>query len=322
MPGRLRTFPVVQSTTFTDGEWPGEKASSQPCDRVTTVSRRLLLGCLAAGCTVQPRAQLPELASFGDRIRALEQRLDCRIGIAARDTISGRTWQHRGDERFPLTSTFKLLLAAAVLQRTEQEAESLEQSVSFSEADMMEYAPVTRDRVADGSMTLAELCEAAIAHSDNTAANLLLAFVDGPEGLTRMLRSWGDTVTRLDRTEPTLNEARPGDERDSTTPNAMLASLQHVLLGSGLERASRDQLALWLESTTTGDKRLRAGLPSNWRLGHKTGTGQFGTTNDVGIAWPPTGGPYLLAVYLTECSAPISQREAALAEIANLVSNS
>ncbi len=262
-------------------------------------------------------------AAFVDRIAALESQIGGRIGVAARDTGSGRSWLHRGDERFPLASTFKLPLAAAVLQQADAGAEPLEQSVPFCEADLLEYAPVTRERIGEGSMSLAELCEAAVAQSDNTAANLLLSFVGGPAGLTKILRSWGDAATRLDRAEPTLNEGRPGDERDTTTPSAMLRTLQHVLLGEALTRPSRERLTRWLEATTTGPMRLRAGLPTGWRLGHKTGGGGFGTINDIGIAWPssrlPPGGPYLFAVYTTECNASLEACEAAIAEVARIV---
>jgi beta-lactamase class A len=168
---------------------------------------------------------------------------------------------------------------------------------------------------------VAELCHAAITVSDNAAANLLLASSDGPLGLTRYARSAGDDVTRLDRWEPELNEARPGDPRDTTTPRAMARALHAHLIGTALAPAGREQLANWLQATETNGRRLRAALPKGWRMGSKTGTGARGTTNDVGIFWPPNRPPIVVAVYLTQSKAPEAARNGAIAQVAKRVTS-
>jgi len=168
-------------------------------------------------------------------------------------------------------------------------------------------------------MTLAELCAAALNYSDNTAANLLLASLGGPQALTAYARSIGDPVTRLDRIEPDLNEAVPGDPRDTTTPAAMLQNLHTLLFGEVLSAASKDQLTTWLLGNRTGDARLRAGLPPGWRCGDKTGSGERGSTNDIGVIWPPQSAPVLVTVYLTETSATSEARNATLADVGRAI---
>jgi beta-lactamase class A len=168
-------------------------------------------------------------------------------------------------------------------------------------------------------MTLADLCAAAIDWSDNTAGNLVLQTIGGPRGFTAFVRSLGDTVTRLDRNEPTLNESLPGDPRDTTSPRAMAGTMQKVLLGDALSDASRHQLQTWLISDKVGDKRLRAGLPDSWRIGDKTGTGERGSTNAVAIIWPPARAALIAAVYYTDSSAPMDARNAIHREIGGLI---
>ena len=168
-------------------------------------------------------------------------------------------------------------------------------------------------------MTLAELCAAALNYSDNTAGNLLLASLGGPRALTAYARSIGDPITRLDRIEPYLGEAVPGDPRDTTTPAAMLQNLRILLFGDALSAGSKDQLTAWLIGNRTGDARLRAGLPPGWRRGDKTGSGQRGSTNDVGVIWPPQGAPILVTVYLTETTAASEARNAMLADVGRAI---
>ena len=255
------------------------------------------------------------------RIAAIEARVGGRLGVAVRDTGSGLSFAYRGAVRFPLCSTFKLLLTAAVLLRVDQDHERLSRVIRYGEAQLLEYAPITRARVAEGGLSIGDLCAAAMTFSDNTAANLLLESIGGPAGLTRYLRSWGDSQTRLDRNEPTLNEALPGDLRDTTTPAAMLGDLETLLLGAALLPSSRDQLAGWLVANTTGHARLRAGFPATWRVGDKTGTGEHGATNDVAIVWPPSSPPLLIAAYLVDSSANIDARNRALAEVGSVVAS-
>nr|6TY6_A Chain A, Beta lactamase (GNCA4-2) [synthetic construct]6TY6_B Chain B, Beta lactamase (GNCA4-2) [synthetic construct]6TY6_C Chain C, Beta lactamase (GNCA4-2) [synthetic construct] len=257
-------------------------------------------------------------AALSEQLAELEKRSGGRLGVAVLDTATGRRFGYRGDERFPMCSTFKALLAAAVLARVDQGKENLDRRITYGKEDLVDYSPVTEKHVGDG-MTVAELCEAAITYSDNTAANLLLEALGGPAALTAFLRSIGDNVTRLDRWEPELNTAAPGDPRDTTTPAAMAATLRTLLLGDVLSPASRQQLVDWLIANKTGDKRLRAGLPADDRVGDKTGTGEHGTTNDIAVVWPPNRAPIFLAVYLTESQVDADARDAVIAEVARLV---
>jgi len=218
-----------------------------------------------------------------------------------------------------MCSTFKWALAAAVLGRVDRSALALEQPVSFGERDLLSYAPITRAHVAEGRMTIEALAHAVVVVSDNTAANLLLSQIGGPQGLTRFFHELGDNVTRLDRNEPTLNTNLPGDPRDTTSPRATTLALRTVLTGTVLSLASRERLIGWLVECQTGLSRLRAGLPANWKVGDKTGTGENGACNDVAIAWPPKGAPWLIASFLSESSASPADLNAAHAEIGRIV---
>jgi beta-lactamase class A len=251
----------------------------------------------------------------------IEKESGGRLGVAVLDRGTEAQAAHRGDERFPMCSTFKLLAAAAILARVDAGKERLDTRVRFEARDVVVNSAMTKDRVGGEGMSVAELCEAAMIVSDNTAGNLLLARLGGPEGLTTYARSLGDTVTRLDRTEPDLNEAVPGDPRDTTSPAAMLSNLRTLVLGTVLSASSRDQLTRWLLGNRTGDTRLRAGLPSDWRVGDKTGSGERGTTNDVGVIWPPGRAPILVSIYLTETSLAGEQRNATLAAVGRAVAS-
>ncbi len=265
-------------------------------------NRRAFLLGLAVAMSADPVRALPEgqLARAAEWLTALERTARGRLGVAVLDPKSGATLLHRADERFPMCSTFKLLAAAAVLKRVDAGQEVLERFVPYGKGDLLDYAPVTKAHVAAGGMTLGDLCAAAIEWSDNTAANLILTAIGGPEGFTAFVRSLGDTVTRLDRNEPALNTAVPGDPRDTTSPLAMARNLDAVLLGAVLTQASKAQLEAWLIADKVGDARLRAGLPRDWGIGDKTGTGDHGTANAIAILRPPGRAPLLAAVYYTE----------------------
>ena len=253
------------------------------------------------------------------RWRDIEVSVAGRLGVAVLDTATGELVGHRLDERFPMCSTFKFLAAATVLARVDAGQERLDRRVVVKRESLLEWAPVTSKHVGGAGMTVAELCEAAITVSDNTAANLLLASVGGPAAVTAFARRIGDAVTRLDRIEPALNEGTPGDPRDTSTPRAMAQTLRTVLLADALSAAGRAQLVQWMTANTTGGKRLRAGVPSDWRVADKTGTGRLGTTNDIGVLWPPHRAPLVVVGYLTECKAPSEAREGALASVARAV---
>jgi len=256
------------------------------------------------------------------RIAAIEARIGGRIGVAALDTGNTKHVEHRADERFPMCSTFKFLAAAAVMKRVDEKKEKLERFVPYGAKEILEYAPVTKEHLKDGGMTLGALCAAAIEQSDNTAGNLLLDAIGGPSGLTNFVRSLGDRVTRLDRIEPELNSAIPGDERDTTTPAAICSDIQRLLLGDALSEASRRQLEDWLQRNETGGPMIRAGVPKNWILGDKTGRGSNGATNDIAIMRPPDRAPILLAIYSVGSTATPTDRAAAVAEVAKIVAES
>jgi beta-lactamase class A len=249
----------------------------------------------------------------------IERSVGGRVRVFALDTGSGRHLSQREDERFALCSTFKWALAAAILARVDRGKLALDERVHYGQSDLLDHAPTTREHVADGSMTIEALAKAAITNSDNTAANLLLTKVDGPPGLTVFFRHLGDAVTRLDRTEPSLNENIRGDVRDTTSPRAMVSLMQSVLCGDVLSRGSRDRLVDWLSACETGLDRLRAGLPADWAVGDKTGTGLDGAVNDVALAIPPGRPPILIASYFSESTSALPLLNAAHAEVARIV---
>lgn len=268
--------------------------------------------------SAEPRRRLLALPSALARI---EMSSGGRLGVAILDTGSGEKAGHRAAERFAMCSTFKMLLAAAVLHRSDTGREHLDRSLAVPPKPLLGNSPLTEEH-AGAEMTISALCHAAMTRSDNTAANLLLATIGGPGGVTRFARSMGDTVTRLDRIETSLNEAAPGDPRDTTSPDAMLGNLQKVLFGDVLTRASCNQLTQWMTANKTGGERLRSALPPGWRGADKTGSSGTNTTNDIACLWPETGAPVLVTAYLTECAGPEAKRNAVLAEIGKLVVSS
>ncbi|HEV7325809.1 MAG TPA: class A beta-lactamase [Bosea sp. (in: a-proteobacteria)] len=284
--------------------------------------RELLIGSLMtapmlgnAPAFAQGREEAVREALF-----ALDRKHGGRLGVAILDSGNGRIVAHRGEERFAMCSTFKFVAAAFALARIDRGEEELDRRVSYSKADLITYSPVTEKHV-DKGMTIAELCDAAVTLSDNAAGNLLLDSFGGPKGLTGYMRSLGDEASRLDRREPDLNEAKPGDPRDTTTPVAMAGVLRQTVLGAALSPASRQQLTAWLVANKTGDKRLRAGVPKGWRIGDKTGTGNNNATNDIGVIWPPGRAPLVVTAYYAESSAAFPEREAVLAEVGRLASS-
>lgn len=295
-----------------------------PRIRVTTTlagvdmwTRRSLI---AAGAAVSFVRSVRAGDSPEGLIAAIEERAGGRLGVAALDTRTGRRVAHRADERFAMCSTFKLLLAAAVLKKADGGEERLERIIAYTKADILPHAPVAEANLAKGGLTVARMAEAVVEDSDNTCANKLIASLGGSGGVTTYARSLGDTVTRLDRIELALNTAIAGDPRDTTSPNAMLEDLRRLTLGDALSRASREKLTSWLIACQTAAARIPKGLPAGWKSGNKTGTGENGATNDVAILWPPGRAPILLAVYFTESKIDLPAREAVLADVARIVS--
>ena len=253
------------------------------------------------------------------RIAEIERTNGPRIGIVAIDSKSGRRIEHRPDERFPMCSTFKLLAVSAALQRIDQAKEKLDRFIPYGEKDLLEYAPVTRQHVQEGGMKLEALCQAAIEQSDNTAANLILQAIDGPASVTKFARSIGDPITRLDRKEPELNDFRPGEDKDTTSPAAICEDLRRLLMTDVLSQESRNRLNRWLESCQTGAGMIRASIPPVWRVGDKTGRSRSGATNDVAVIYPPDGAPIFVAIYIFNASTSDEQRSATVSTVARFV---
>lgn len=284
--------------------------------------RALLLAAavvpLAAACAA-PR-QGSGQAQAENALAALENGFAGRIGVCAIDTADGALLGQRDGERFPMCSSFKAVLAAAILARSRTEPGLLAQQVRYGPGDLLPHSPVTAQHVAHG-MTVAALCEATVQTSDNAAANLLLQRIGGPAGLTAFMRSIGDDQFRLDRWELELNSSLPGDPRDTTTPRAMADSLRRLVVADALAAPQRDQLATWLRGTVTGAARIRAGVPPGWVVGNKTGTsgqGSYGSAIDVAVVWPPARAPLVLAVFTTRHAADAPALDAPIAQAARI----
>lgn len=278
---------------------------------------------LAAAALLVSSCSLQNLFSseFESRVAALENKEGGRIGVAVLDTETGERLNYNADERFALCSTHKLLLAAAVLARIDAGHDALTSRITFNNTDILAYAPVTKKFISQGNMSVAELAEASIAFSDNTAANLLSKRIGGPVELTRFMRALGDDITRLDRMEPELNSNYMDDARDTTTPSAMVNSMQKILVGKILSDPSRTLLTTWLVRNTTGAKKLRAGIPANWMIGDKTGSGSNGASSDVAAIWPNGKKPLLVAVYYTGSDGNADQQAAVIAEVGRIITS-
>jgi len=278
----------------------------------------VLIATLATVACRPPPTRPANDESSRAALAELEASVGGRLGVFALDLQTERELGYRADERFAVCSTFKWVLGAQVLELVDRGELALDEQVSFAPSDVLEYAPVVREHASEASLSVALLAEGAVVLSDNSAANLLLAKVDGPAGLTTFVRRLGDDTTRLDRTEPSLNENLPGDPRDTTSPRAMVGLGRTLLWGSALSASSRERLLGWLMASPTGKRRIRAGLPAAWKAGDKTGTCNESTANDVAIIWPPGRKPILLAVYLSEGRAELARLEAIHARVAEL----
>lgn len=243
--------------------------------------------------TAAPTPTLPSAANGDAAFARLEARFDARLGVYAVDTGSQREVAFRADERFAYASTFKALAAAAVLDRTTPA--ELDRLVEVRPGDLVAHSPVVEQHVGTG-MSLRERCDAAVRHSDNAAGNLLLRHLGGPAGLDAELAAIGDDVTRVERVEPELNEAVPGDDRDTSTPRALAGDLRAYALGDALADDDRAQLSGWLRGNTTGAALVRAGIPAGWEVGDKTGAGSYGTRNDIAVVRPPGRAPLVVAI--------------------------
>ncbi|MER5732201.1 class A beta-lactamase [Streptomyces sp. NPDC002138] len=261
-------------------------------------------------------------APLARELAALERRHSARLGVYAHDTATGRSVRYRATERFPLCSVFKTLAVAAVLRDLDRDGDFLAQRIRYTRKDVTDsgYAPITGtpENLAAG-MTVEDLCAAAIRYSDNAAANLLLRELGGPAAVTRFCRSIGDATTRLDRWEPELNSAEPWRTTDMTSPLAIGQSYARLALGDALPARQRERLTGWLLANTTGAAKLRAGLPSDWTVADKTGSGAYGTSHDVGLVRPPHRPPLVMAVLTTKHEPAAPADSALIAETATLL---
>lgn len=254
-----------------------------------------------------------------DTARQIETQLDARVGLAIHDTGTGTRWHYNAHQRFPMTSTFKVLACGALLARSDISATDLSRQVLISRSDIVTYSPVTTGWIGQ-RISLDTLCATTMRTSDNTAANKVLQALGGPAAITEFLRSIGDDVTRLDRWETELNDAAPGDRRDTTTPAAMSHTLKKLLLGDALSMSAKTKLTQWMVANEVGEPLLRAGIPNNWRIGDRTGAGNHGSRGIVAIIWPPDQAPLIAVIYITQTDASMEQRNEAIATIGKALS--
>ena len=281
------------------------------------ITRRDVLG-LALAAALAPEAQA---ASGASALKAIKKRTGGRLGVHILDSQSGKRLTLDDDSRYAMASTFKVPLVASLLWQVDHGAFPLTQILPFANTDLVANSPIMQKAVEKGvsELTVRDLCGAAVAYSDNAAANVLLKAMGGPEALTKFMRSIGDETTRFDRIEPDLNSNLRGDERDTTTPHAMVESMLKIFTQNVLSLASRALLIDWMITSRTGLDRVRKGLPKSWQTGNKTGTGENGAFNDLVVTWPPERRPVLIAVYMSDSQLDTTQLAAAHADIGQIV---
>ncbi|MER7591283.1 class A beta-lactamase [Micromonospora sp. NPDC127501] len=282
-----------------------------------------LAGCGSGGddatearTTPSPQVTIAPSPAADQDFRRLEEQFGARLGIYAVDTGTGRTVEYRADDRFAYASTWKALAAAEVLDGTTDA--QLDRVVRYSARDLVAHSPVTEKHVGEG-MSLRALADAAVRYSDNTAGNLLLRHLGGPAGFEAKLRALGDTVTDVARYETALNEGTPGDKRDTSTARTLAGDLRAYTVGVALQPADRDVLIGWLRGNTTGAALVRAGVPAGWVVGDKTGTGGYGTRNDIAVIWPPDRAPIVLALLSSRDKKDATPDDAVIAQATRVV---
>jgi beta-lactamase class A len=309
----LRTWLAMIPAQAASNAKSSERQEFSAKDAFMTIDRRRFLA--AASSLVLS----PSFAEEGPPVlAAYERETGGRIGLFAENLASGTKMAWRAEERFVMCSTFKASLAAFVLARIDRGEDRLEDMVAYGAQDLLDYAPVAKQNLAAGAMSVSDMCKAIVELSDNTCANLLLARSGGPAALTAFWRSTGDTVSRLDHNEPELNRSPPGDPHDTTTPAAMAGNLRRFVLAEVLSTRSRQHLTDWLVGCKTGNNRLRGGLPKEWKIGDKTGNNGKDASGDIAIAWPNAGGPILVCVYTQGGSPTARQIESVFAEIGRM----
>lgn len=286
----------------------------KPMASVTQLGRRPFLAglsCLSAALLASP---FPARASGEPKLDLtdLESRFGGRIGVSVSSMDKRAAW--RSGERFAYCSTFKLFLAACVLERVQEGRERLDRAIPVTADDMVSHAPTTGPAIGS-TLTIEALCKATVELSDNPAANILIREIGGLDAWRTWYRSIGDRVTRVDRYETALNSALPDDPRDTTTPDQFLSNLEMVMTSALLSAGSLSLLKTWLLETPTGAGRIRAGVPAGYSVAHKTGTGARNSYNNIGTIWPPSGEPLHIAVFYTGArDAAADQLDAVVAE--------
>jgi beta-lactamase class A len=260
-------------------------------------------------CTASPLEQ---------QVLSIEQQISGRIGIAFIDTLDSRVWRYRGDERFPMMSTFKLLACAKLLHDADMGSMNLERGTIIREQQLVEWSPITKKRVGQ-SITFREACAATMLTSDNTAANIVLTGIGGPKELTTFVRKLGDSYTRLDRIEPDLNQAIIGDVRDTTTPMAMAHTVQTLLFGDILTKLDTKQLMHWMQQNTISASLLRSVLPHGWSIADRTGAGENGSRGITAVLWQSERKPIIIVIYLTETDLPLRDHNQIVATLGRLL---
>jgi len=275
----------------------------------------------ASTCTpLLADAQQLHPTSIQKKLAKLEASSSSQIGLYAIDTANHRRFQYHAKKCFPMCSTAKMMVVSAVLKKSMADSRLLQHKATYQKKDLVAYSPITKKHITSG-MTISELCAAAMMLSDNTAMNLLIKNLGGPKAVNSFAHSIGDSKFRLDRREPESSSAIPGDVRDTTTPEAMAKSLQRLALGNALALPQRERLQTWLKNNTTGNSRIRAGVPKNWIVGDKTGTGNYGATNDIGVIWPPQCSPIIVTIYVTQNKKDTPPRNDVIASATRIVIN-
>jgi beta-lactamase class A len=271
----------------------------------------------SAGCT-SGAAKKPDASSAQEQFERIEKDLGGRLGVFALNTATGAQLGHRADERFAFCSTFKVFAASGVLTKSLQVPGLMQQRITYQQSDLVTYSPITEKHVGEG-MILADICAAALQYSDNTAGNILIKTLGGPAGVQAFARSIGNTEFRLDRWETALNTAIPGDLRDTATPRAMGVSLDRLMLGDAMTSENRAQLQTWMLGNTTGAARIKAGLPADWKIADKTGSGDYGVANDLAVVWPPQREPVVVSIYTTQTEKGAKARSDVIAAATRVV---
>ncbi|MFD2178233.1 class A beta-lactamase [Veronia pacifica] len=273
---------------------------------------------LLIGLTLGAVANSVTAAGLSDTIKKVEQQTKGRVGVAVWDSRDNSWWNYRGSERFPMMSTFKTLLCAKALHDIESGSLSSDASERIESKNLIPWSPITEQRVGQ-SMTVIEACEATMLTSDNTAANLALNLTGGPSALTAFLIKQSDSTTNLTRFEPDLNTAIPGENRDTTSPEAMLRTLQKILLGNALTRKHRAQILMWMKNNRVSDPLLRSVLPAGWQIADRSGAGGYGSRGVTALVWPNSDRKLMVSIYLTETKLDLTKRNKVLAEIGKAV---